>query len=293
VTGAIRTSFPAACPPEERIALRGLGTWGMLLLHLSCLLVFHTGVSRGALLACFLCYWTRAFGITCGFHRYFSHRSFRTSRAFQFVLAWLGTAAMQRGPIWWVAHHRSHHKHSDKGEDVHSPTKGLWWAHMGWILCRKYDSADLKLVPDLIRYPELRWIEHYFLVPPLSLAAILYLLGRFDSGRGLQYLVWGFGVSTVLLYHATFSVNSLCHRFGRRAFQTLDDSRNNWFVAAIILGEGLHNNHHYRPASATFAFRKRQIDLGYAILALLKRVGLVWGLNKAFVHKNEPRFSPF
>lgn len=265
----------AVSPAAERASWTILATWGLVALHAGCLLAWHTGVSRGALIACGICYWVRAFGITCGFHRYFSHRAFRTSRAFQFVLAWLGTAAMQRGPLWWVGHHRTHHRHADKEDDVHSPvTRSLWWAHVGWVLCPKYDATRFALVPDLAKFPELRWLDRFFLVPPLALAAAVYAAG------GLQYLVWGFCISTVLLYHATFSVNSLAHRFGKRPFQTADDSRNNWFVAAIILGEGFHNNHHRHPTSSTFAFRSPEIDLGYAILVLLRRMGIVWHLNQ-------------
>jgi stearoyl-CoA desaturase (delta-9 desaturase) len=242
---------------DERTSWAVLGTWGMVLLHAACLLALYTGVSWGALIACSICYWARAFGITCGFHRCLSHRSFQTSRTFQFVLAWLGTASLQRGPLWWVGNHRTHHKYTDKERDVHSPfTRSLWWAHIGWILCRKHESTELALVPDLTKFPELRWLDRFFLVPPLSLAAILYAIGECKSGSGgLQYFVWGFCISTVVLYHATFSVNSFAHRFGTRPFKTMDESRNNWLVAALILGEGFHNNHHHRPASATFAFR--------------------------------------
>jgi len=267
----------------EGIDLRVLGTWGMILLHASCLLAFFTGVSRPAALACFVFYWVRVFGITVGFHRCLAHRSFRTSRVFQFVLAWMGTAAMQRGPLWFVALHRHHHRHADTDEDVHSPVaRSFWWGHIGWILCRKYDRADLRLVRDLAAFPELRWLDRTFLVPPAAIALSAALAGLPIRGTSvLQMLVWGFSISTVMVYHSTFAVNSLAHRFGSRPFETRDNSRNNLFVAAIMMGEGFHNNHHRFPGSARFGFERWQIDVGYWALVVLDKVGIVWDLKVA------------
>jgi stearoyl-CoA desaturase (delta-9 desaturase) len=200
---------------------------------------------------------------------------------FRFVLAWLGTSAMQRGPLWFVALHRVHHRHADTDEDVHSPTAhGLWWAHIGWVLCRKYDEADLRNVRDLSVYPELRWLDRYFLAPPLSLFLIAALIGLVAPGTAvLQMLVWGFSISTTLVYHSTFAVNSIGHRFGTRPFETNDDSRNNAFVALIMMGEGFHNNHHRFPNSARFSFEPGQIDAGYWTLKVLEKLGLVWDLR--------------
>jgi stearoyl-CoA desaturase (Delta-9 desaturase) len=271
----------------ERIAIFGLASLGFVLLHLACLLIFWLKFSWVALAACFVCYFVRAFGITAGYHRYFAHRAFRTSRVFQFVLAWLGAAAAQRGPLWWAAHHRHHHRHSDTDSDIHSPVaRNLWWAHMGWIVCRKYDEADLRLVRDWCRYPELRWLDRYFLVPPVTLAASLLIAGllfeRYAPGLHAswpQMLVYGFALSTVLLYHSVFSVNSLAHAFGRRRFATKDQSRNNWFVALVILGEGWHNNHHRYPAAARFGVACWEIDVGHCVLVTLSRLRLVWDLR--------------
>ena len=277
---------PAVARQEAAEAIDGfdlsvLGTWGMILLHASCLLALLTGVSRAAALVCFLVYCWRIFGITVGFHRCLAHRTFRTSRVFQFVLAWFGTSAMQRGPLWFVALHRAHHRHADTELDVHSPVaRSFWWGHIGWILCRRFDEADLRMVRDLSAYPELRWLDRAFLVPPattlLGCAAAGYLL---PGTSVLQVLVWGFAVSTVLSYHATFAVNSLSHRYGSRPFHTKDNSRNNWLVAAIMMGEGFHNNHHRFPASARFGCERWQIDIGYCVLWLLAKAGLVWDLR--------------
>jgi stearoyl-CoA desaturase (delta-9 desaturase) len=266
--------------PAERMNLRVLGTWGMILLHASCLLAFATGVSRAAAAACFLFYWARVFGITVGFHRCLAHRAFRTSRVFQFILAWLGTSAMQRGPLWFVALHRVHHRHADTEEDVHSPvSRSFWWGHIGWILCRKFDQADLRMVRDLSRYPELRWLDRAFLLPPLTVAAGATVWGLATGNSVLQMLVWGFSIGTVLVYHSTFAVNSLAHRFGARPYETKDNSRNNLFVAAIMMGEGFHNNHHRFPTSARFGHAKWQIDTGYWTLAVMERLGMVWDVK--------------
>ncbi len=271
-------------PAVERIDgfdLSVLGTWGMILLHASCLLVFVTGVSKAALVACLLVYCSRIFGITVGYHRCLAHRTFRTSRFFQFVLAWFGTSAMQRGPLWFVALHRAHHRHADTELDVHSPVaRSFWWGHIGWILCRRFDQADLRLVRDLSVFPELRWLDGAFLVPPVTTALACAVAGFVLPGTSVfQMLVWGFAVSTVLSYHATFAVNSFAHRYGSRPFATKDNSRNNWLVAAIMMGEGFHNNHHRFPASARFGFEPWQIDVGYCLVWLLAKLGLVWDIR--------------
>jgi len=227
------------------------------------------------------------FGITAGFHRYFAHRTYRTSRTLQFLLACLGTAAAQRGPLWWVAQHRQHHRYADTVLDIHSPVvHSVWWAHMGWLLCRRYKQTDLRWVKDWRRYPELHWLDRYFLVPPAVLAVGVVLVGllleRYAPGlrtSGLQMLVYGFGLSTVLRYHSTFAVNSLTHVFGRRRFATKDHSRNNWLIALVTLGEGWHNNHHYYPASERQGFYWWEIDLTHYVLTVLAWCHIVWAMH--------------
>jgi stearoyl-CoA desaturase (Delta-9 desaturase) len=246
------------------------------LLHLACLGVFFIGANLLALTLCGVVYFVQMVGITVGYHRYFAHRSYKTSRAFQFVLAWLGCSALQRGPIWWAAQHRHHHRASDTPEDLHSPVAhSLWKSHIGWAFSRESHRTDEQTVKDLNRYPELRWLDHYFWLPPFALAGLCFLVGGWAS------LVWGFVVSTVLSHHATFMVNSVCHLWGRRRFATADASRNNLFVALITLGEGWHNNHHHYQSSAHQGFRWWEIDVSYYLIRMLEWLGLVHDVRKA------------
>jgi stearoyl-CoA desaturase (delta-9 desaturase) len=214
------------------------------------------------------------FGITAGFHRYFSHRTYKTSRVFQFVLAWLGTTSAQKGVLWWSAHHRDHHKFSDQPEDLHSPLqKGLWWAHVGWILCPKNDATKFDRIRDFAKYPELRWLNKWHILPPVALAVLLFLVG----GSGL--LVWGFFVSTVILWHGTFTINSLSHVFGSTRYRTTDTSKNNFLLALLTLGEGWHNNHHFYQSTANQGWFWWEIDGSYYALRVLSLFGLVWDLR--------------
>ena len=219
-------------------------------------------------------YVVRMFGVTAGYHRYFSHRAFRTSRGFQLLLAVLGASAVQKGPLWWAAHHRDHHSHSDGPEDVHSPLeRGFWWSHVGWILARRYDATKHERVKDFASFPELRWLDRWHLVVPLALAGALFLVG------GLPALLWGFFVSTVLLWHGTFAINSLAHVFGRRRYETGDGSRNSLALALVTLGEGWHNNHHFYASSAKQGFFWWEVDVSYYVLRLLAAVRLVRDLR--------------
>ena len=227
------------------------------------------------------------FAVTAFYHRYFSHRAFRASRAMQFIFALLGASAVQRGPLWWAAQHRHHHAHSDDPYDAHSPAQqGFWWSHMGWFLAREHFATRLELVPDLARYPELRFLDRYDSLMPIALALLLFAAGetlaRFLPGLGTdgwQLLVWGFVISTVVLYHATFTVNSLAHRVGRRRYATRDDSRNNLWLALITFGEGWHNNHHHFPGAARQGFFWWEIDFTYYGLRLLAAIGLIHELR--------------
>jgi stearoyl-CoA desaturase (delta-9 desaturase) len=257
-------------------------TWAsspMLLVHVAALGVFFVPFSWTLVGVCFATYLIRVFGITGGFHRYFSHRSYKTSRAFQFVLAWIGSSAVQKGVLWWSAHHRHHHRYSDLHGDLHSPgLQGFLWAHIGWILAPDYERTEIERVPDLARYPELVWLNRWHLVPPIALAVGLFLVG------GLPWLLWGFFLSTVLCWHATFVINSLTHMFGRRRYVTKDDSRNSMILALITMGEGWHNNHHYYQSSTRQGFFWWEIDLSYYILRMLALVGVVWDLREPPAH---------
>jgi stearoyl-CoA desaturase (delta-9 desaturase) len=272
-------------------ATRDRVDWARILpfvgMHAACLAVFWVGVSAFAVGIAVALYLLRMFAITGFYHRYFSHRTFKTSRLAQFVFAALGASAVQRGPIWWAAHHRHHHAHSDKADDVHSPgQRGFLWSHMGWFLSRRYFAPDLGRVRDLLKFPELRWLDRFDILVPFLLALGLLLAGRWLEAHhpelgtsGGQLLVWGFFVSTVACYHGTYTINSLCHVWGRRRYATGDDSRNNWLLALITLGEGWHNNHHRYPMSTRQGFYWWEIDITYYLLRAMAAAGLVWDLK--------------
>lgn len=256
-------------------------------LHATCLLVFVVGWSWVAVLTCIALYFVRMFGITAGYHRYFSHRSYKTSRWFQFVMAWIGCSSAQKGPLWWAAHHRHHHQHSDTEDDLHScKLSGFWWSHVGWVLSAKYADADEDNVKDLAKFPELRFLDRYHLLPTVLLAVATFFFGLaletwYPSlgTTGWQMLIWGFFVSTMFLYHGTFMINSVCHLFGSKRFVTGDESRNNFFFALITLGEGWHNNHHRYPGSEKQGFYWWEVDISHYVLKMLSWVGLVWDLR--------------
>jgi len=258
-----------------------------VLLHVGCVAALWTGVSGTALGVAGLAYAVRMFALTAFYHRCFSHRTFRASRAVQFVFALIGAACVQRGPLWWAAHHRNHHKAADTSRDPHSPSvHGFLWSHMGWFLTPRAFRTDLERVPDLARYPELRWLDRYDVTAPVLLAAAMYALGallqRLDPGlrtTGPQMLVWGFVISTVVLFHVTVTINSLAHRYGSRRFATPDDSRNNLWLALLTFGEGWHNNHHRFPGCARQGFLWWEVDLTWYGLRLLAVLGLVRGLK--------------
>ncbi|HET9066588.1 MAG TPA: acyl-CoA desaturase [Gemmatimonadales bacterium] len=243
-------------------------------MHLACLGVFWVGWNTAAILTAIALYLVRMFAITGFYHRYFSHRSFTMSRPVQFGFAMLGASSAQRGPLWWAAHHRKHHRHADTEHDVHSPRQhGFWWSHMGWITSAANFPTDMKEVSDLARFPELRWLNRYDVVVPALLALALFLLG------GWTLLVWGFFVSTVVLFHGTCLINSLAHQLGSRRYDTDDDSRNSLLLALITLGEGWHNNHHRYPGAARQGFFWWEIDLTYYGLKALEALGVIRDLR--------------
>jgi stearoyl-CoA desaturase (delta-9 desaturase) len=225
-------------------------------------------------------YVTRMFFVCAGYHRYFSHRSFKTSRWFQAVLAFGAQSALQRGVLWWAAVHRKHHKHSDDPEDVHSPVQdGFWYSHLGWSTNpTSYNVADRSKVKDFAMYPEIRFIDRTKHLPGVVLAVALFVFG------GAHALVWGFFVSTVLLWHGTFTINSLSHVIGKRRYATRDSSKNHWALALLTLGEGWHNNHHHYMSSVRQGFFWWEIDITYYVLRGLAVIGVVWDLRKPPAH---------
>ena len=246
-----------------------------VLVHIACIGAFWSGVTSTALVLCLALYLVRMFGVTAGYHRYFSHRTYRTSRVGQFLLAFLAQSSAQRGILWWAAKHRHHHKHSDTSLDVHSPRqRGFWYAHVGWIFTPRHGETDLDAVPDLTKYPELVWLDRHPYLPATVLGAAAFFFA------GWSGLVVGFVWSTVLLYHGTFFINSLAHVHGTQRYVTGDDSRNNWWLAVITLGEGWHNNHHTYQRSTRQGFRWYEFDPTFYALTMLSWVRIVWDLGQ-------------
>ena len=240
-----------------------------LLLHVGALAVFFLPFRWSWFWLAFGMYAFRIFAITAGYHRYFSHRSYKLGRVSQFLLAFLAETSGQKGVLWWAAHHRVHHRHADHQPDIHSPgLRGFWWAHIGWILSNEYDEYDPRLIADFGKYPELRWLDKHYVVPPAILGAVILLAG------GPGAFVWGFLLSTVVVFHATFTINSLAHLWGTRRFATPDDSRNNFVLAVITFGEGWHNNHHQFKHACRQGIRWWEIDLTYYVLRLLSWLGI-------------------
>ncbi len=255
-------------------------------LHLACVAVVFVGFSWFAFWTAVALYAIRMFAITGFYHRYFSHKSFRTSRPMQFVFAVFGAASVQRGPLWWAAHHRHHHRHADTEHDIHSPRHGFWRSHMGWFLTPRSFATDTDSIKDLTRFPELRALDRFDILVPILLAVGLFVLGAWLGNHyptlgttGPQLLVWGFFISTVVLFHVTVTINSLAHRWGSRRYATNDDSRNNWLLALLTFGEGWHNNHHHFPGSARQGFHWWEYDVTYYTLRAMSWVGLVWDIK--------------
>ncbi|NNC24200.1 acyl-CoA desaturase [Salinisphaera sp. USBA-960] len=261
--------------PELDDSFKWLDFMPFVLLHVGLIAIWWTGFTLTSILLCVGLYVTRVFGITGGYHRYFSHRGYKTGRVFQFVIAFMGASAFQKGPLWWAAKHREHHRESDMPADAHSPRHyGLANAHVGWVYRKARNHADLDLVKDFSKYPEIRWLDRHQYLPGLLLAVACVAI---DGWAGL---VVGFMLSTALVYHATFTINSLDHMIGRQRYLTGDDSRNNWLLALFTMGEGWHNNHHYYPAAARNGFFWWEIDLTYYLLVGLSKLGIVWDLRQ-------------
>lgn len=263
-------TFPASGPT---LAHRLWDPLPFVLVHVAVLGVFWSGVTVGSVALGVGLYLVRMWGLTAAHHRYFAHRAFKTSRAFQLVLAVIAQSTAQRGVLWWAAHHRVHHKHADGEGDVHSPVRrGFLYSHFGWIFDHN-DATRWDKVQDFVRFPELVWLDRHWLVAPVALAVACLAFG------GLPGLFVGFFASTVAVWHATFLVNSLAHMRGTRRFATPDHSRNNWFIALLTLGEGWHNNHHHYQSSARNGFYWWEVDVTWYVLRALAAVGLIWDLR--------------
>jgi stearoyl-CoA desaturase (delta-9 desaturase) len=255
--------------------------WGVHILAIVGVAI--TGLSWLGVAWCAAMYLPRMFFVTGAYHRYFSHRSYKTSRWFQFLLALGATFTAQKGVLWWASHHRVHHKLSDMPGDLHSVKQsGFWWSHMGWILARDLEGTDLSRIKDFSKYPELRWLDRYWMIPPVAAGVLAFLLGGFWA------LTWAFAVPQVLCWHGTFTINSLSHLWGGRRYATDDDSRNNFVLAMITMGEGWHNNHHHYQVAARQGFYWWEIDCTYYVLRALSAVGLIWDLHGVPAHIKAP-----
>ena len=280
----LATELLARRPSEQ---IDWFGFLPFFALHLSCFLVIWVGWSPIAVVTSIGLYVVRMLAITGVYHRYFAHRTFKTSRFCQFVGALVASTSGQRGPLWWAAHHRSHHRYADQPEDVHSPIqRGFLWSHVLWILIPKHFPTNKRMVNDWAKYPELVLLNRFSLAPPLGLLALLIAVGELlrvyapsTGTSGIQMGVWGFCISTVVLFHATATINSLDHLIGRRRYNTPDHSRNNWVLALITFGEGWHNNHHHYPIAARQGFFWWELDLTYYVLVALSWLGIIRGLT--------------
>lgn len=259
------------------------------LLHLLPLAAIYTGATFFDWMVCIFLYFFRMFWITGGYHRYFAHRSYKTSRFFQFIIAFMAQTSAQKGALWWAGHHRVHHRTSDTYDDPHSMKHyGFWYSHIGWIIGPEYKETDYKIIGDYSKYPELVWLNKYHLVPPIILAVAVTALGGIVNGgsimtmfttAGFSTLFIGFFLSTVFLYHGTFSINSIMHKFGKQRYESNDESKNNLILALLTLGEGWHNNHHYYESAARQGFFWWEIDITWYILKFLSFFGIVWDMN--------------
>lgn len=261
-------------PTPDQAKFAVLESIPFFIMHLAPIAAIWAGTRPVDWAVCGALYVIRMFGITAGYHRYFSHRAYKVGRVTQFILALIGCVSAQKGPLWWAAHHRHHHKHSDMPDDIHSPKRGFWWSHCGWMLTRSYNDTDYSKIKDFAKYPELVWMNKLWLLPPTLLGLATFAIG------GWSMLLIGFVLSTVLLWHGTFTINSLSHVFGSRRFATTDTSRNNGLLALLTLGEGWHNNHHHYMSSANQGFYWWEFDISYYVIRLMGVFGLAWDIRK-------------
>jgi stearoyl-CoA desaturase (delta-9 desaturase) len=280
---------------QNRRPVRTRKTVEMIIIHLVPLLAFFTGVTWFDWSVAIGLYFLRMFFVTGFYHRYFAHRTFKTSRWFQFIMAFAAETSMQKGTLWWAAHHRVHHRTSDTPADPHSmKLYGFWYSHIGWILGPDYKETDFEGISDFTKFKELRWLNKYYVVPPIALMVLLMILGGIVNGGGIMAMFsapggWstlfiGFFLSTVALYHGTFSINSLMHKIGSQRYETGDESKNSAILAFITLGEGWHNNHHYYESSTRQGFFWWEFDITYYLLKSLSWFGLVWDIKEVPKH---------
>lgn len=262
-------------PAWYRVFRIALSLGPLITVHLALFSIPFVPVTIVSIVLLFVMTRISGLGITVGFHRYLSHHSFKTSRTFQFLLAMAGCTALQKGPLWWVIHHREHHKHSDTEQDVHSPVvDGFWYGHVGWLFANDLMTPDHAGVKDLTKYPELYWLDRFWMLPGFLAAGLCFWID------GLSGLIYGYCLSTVLIFQITFAVNSIGHRWGPQRYETGEGSRNNWFLGYLAMGDGWHNNHHRAPTSARHGFAWYELDVSYRFIRLFRLMRLVWDVRQ-------------
>ncbi|AFM10857.1 acyl-CoA desaturase [Turneriella parva] len=274
------TQTPQFTEADKITGRSKIGSWFsgdkmFIAMHFIPLAAIYTGVTWKAVVLCIVSYWVRMFFVTAAYHRYFAHRSFETSRIFQFILAFGAETTGQKGVLWWSGHHRGHHKHSDTDLDIHSMKKlGFYESHIGWIFKKENKRVPIEDIQDFAKYPEIRFISKHDWIAPWTLGVVSFLIAGWPG-------LWiGFFLSTLITYHSTFTINSLTHKWGSKRYETGDESRNHWLLAITTMGEGWHNNHHYYQASARMGFYWWEIDMTYYILRFLGLFGLVWNFKE-------------
>ena len=271
---ALAQKIPAPNVPVKTGKIDWIGNIPFLLIHAAVLGAFFVRFHWWYIPLAIGSYYLRMFFVTAGYHRYFSHRTFKMNRASQFFFAWMASTTAQKGVLWWAANHRHHHRYSDQPEDIHSPIqRGFWWSHVGWIMSKEHLKTQWHQIQDLAKFPELRLLNRYHLVPAIAYAVAFFLLGGWGA------LIWGFMISTVLLWHGTFTINSLSHVFGSRRYQTADTSRNNALLAVVTMGEGWHNNHHSCMSSTRQGFFWWEWDPTFYILKAMSWIRITRDLR--------------
>lgn len=264
---------------SEREQMNWVTTLTLVILHIGAVAALFLFNWHAALVALFLYWMATGLGISMGYHRLLTHRSYKVPQALEYFFAICGVLTLEGGPIFWVATHRIHHQKSDREGDPHSPRDGAWWAHVGWLLFgeAKHNNTRLmsKYAPDLAKHRFYVWLNNYHWLPLAALSVLLYVIG------GLPMLLWGTCLRVVFGLHATWLVNSATHMWGSRRFATRDDSRNNWWVALITFGEGWHNNHHAHPTSARHGLTWYEFDISWIQIKLLKLLGVAKSIYTA------------
>ncbi len=270
---------PVVMPNRQR--LNWLTTVVLILLHMGAVAALFMFSWRVLAVTAFLYWMTIGLGISMGYHRLHTHRSYRVPLLLEYFFAVCGSLTLEGGPIFWVATHRLHHQKSDLPGDPHSPRDGAWWSHVGWILLGETNHNNTRVLskyaPDLAKHKFYVWLNNYHWVPLTVLGVLLFAIG------GLPLFLWAGCLRVVVGLHSTWLVNSATHMWGRRRFETRDDSRNSWWVALLTFGEGWHNNHHAHPTSARHGLAWYEIDHSWILISIFRFFGIAKSVKVASI----------